>query len=72
MKRSNPDSVHGIVIVDQSIPHDFPTAPRCYSGVLISENEFAALSLPPKFAVYSGIDEGDCEAQVEKGIPKLR
>ena len=32
----------------------------------------AALSLPPKFAVYSSIDEADCEAQVEKGLTKLR
>ena len=72
VKRSIPDSVRGIVIADQSIPDDFSTAPRCYGGVVINGNELAALSLPPKFAVYSSIDEADCEAQVEKGLTKLR
>ena len=72
MKRSILDSVRGIVIADQSVPDDFSTAPRCYGGVVMNENELAALSLPPKFAVYSSIDEADCEAQVEKGLNKIR
>ena len=38
----------------------------------MNENELAALSLPPEFAVYSSIDEADCEAQVEKGLTKIR
>ena len=71
MKRGIPDSIRGILIADQSVPNDFSTAPRCYGGVVMNENELAALSLPSKIAVYCSIDEADCEANVEKGITKL-
>ena len=67
MKRSIPDSVRGIVIAD-----DFSSAPWCYGGVVMNEDELAALSLPPKFAIYSCIDTADCETQVEKGLAKLQ
>ena len=72
VKRSIPNSVHGIVIADQSIPNDISTAPQWYGGVVMNKNQLAALWLPPKFIVYSGIDEADCEAQVKKGLAKLR
>ena len=62
MKRSIPDSIRGIVIADQSIPDYFSTAPQCYRGVVVNENVLAALSLPPKFAVYSCIHKADFEA----------
>ena len=38
----------------------------------MNENELAALSLPPKLAVYSNIDKADCKAKVEKGLTKLK
>ena len=57
---------------DQQIPDDFTTEPQCYGGVELSSDEKSALSVPPKFAIYSKIDTTDCEAQVEKGLAKLR
>ena len=38
----------------------------------MNESKLAALSLLPKFAVYSGIEEADYEAQVERGLAKLQ
>lgn len=71
-KQTVADSIRGITVADQEIPNEFSTAPRCYGNVSLNQNEAAALSLPPKFAVYSKIDEAHCEAEVEKGLAKLR
>ena len=71
-KTDIPDSVRGIVVKDQQIPADFSNSPRCYGGVELNEDERAALSLPPKYAIHSKINTTDCEAQVEKGLAKLR
>ena len=72
VKQDVPDHVRGISIANQEVPSTFSTTPRCYGNVAISREELAALSLPPKFAVYSNIDIADCEAQVEKGLAKYR
>ena len=72
IQQTVPQSVRGITVGDQQIPDSFSTAPRCYGDVSLNQKELAALSLPPKFAVYSKIDEARCEAEVEKGLAKLR
>jgi hypothetical protein len=67
-----PDVVRGIVIEDQHIPETFSSEPRCYGGVRLDDCEKKALELPPKFALYDSIDPVECEAQIEKGLAKLR
>ena len=67
-----PDAVRGIVVEEQEVPVEFSTEPRCYGDVVLDTNERNALSLPPKYAVHAKLDVVDCEAQVEKGLAKLR
>ena len=38
----------------------------------IDEKEKKILSLPPKFAVYNRVNTTQCEAEIEKGLAKLR
>jgi hypothetical protein len=64
--------IAGVNVEDQEIPESFTSSPRCYGGVGLSENEEKILSLPPKFAVYGKVIVTACEAQVEKGLAKLR
>ena len=66
------DHVQEISITNQEVPSTFSATPRCYGNVEVSGEELAALSLLPKFAVYSNINIADCEAQVEKGLAKYR
>ena len=71
-RKAVPDTVRDIIVQDQQIPEGFSNEPRCYGGVELSADERAVLTLPPKFAAFSKIDSTDCEAQVEKGLAKLR
>jgi hypothetical protein len=64
--------IAGVNVEDQEIPESFTSSPRCYGGVGLSENEENILSLPPKFSVYGKVIVTACEAQVEKGLAKLR
>ena len=64
--------VEGIVVVDQPLPSTFSSNPRCYGGVQLTGDEEKVLGLPPKFAVYDRVDLTSCEAQIEKGLAKLR
>ena len=64
--------VEGITAADQSLPSTFSSNPRCYGGVQLTKDEEKVLCLPPKFAVYEKIDLMSCEAQIEKGLGKLR
>ncbi|KAJ7323144.1 hypothetical protein OS493_032147 [Desmophyllum pertusum] len=41
-------------------------------GIELTNDEEKALCLPPKFAVYDRVDLTSCEAQIEKGLAKLR
>ena len=67
-----PDDLEGINIADKEIPTTFTSEPRCYGGISLTENEKKVLNLPPKFAVYGKVDSLECEAEIEKGLAKLR
>ena len=67
-----PDQLRGVIIADQDIPEEFTSSPRTYGGTTISEDEEQLLSLPPNFSIYDRVDSTECEAQVEKGLSKLR
>lgn len=64
--------VEGITVADQSVPSTFSSNPRRYGGVQLTKDEEKVLCLPPKFAVYEKINLISCEAQIEKGLAKLR
>ena len=64
--------IAGITVADQLIPQNFSSSPRCYGNIEVTKNEVEILSLPPKFAVFDRVDLVKCEAQVEKGLAKLR
>lgn len=67
-----PDEVEGIDVTDKEIPPTFTSSPVCYGGCVVNSSENKLLMLPPRFAVYSKINPDDCEAEVEKGLAKLR
>ena len=67
-----PNEVRGIVVDNQRVPDEFSSEPRSYGGVDLTTDRKIALSLPPKYSIHAPIDTTDCEAQVEKGICKLR
>ena len=50
----------------------FVSDARCYGGVELTDDEKKVLCLPPNFAVYEKVDVTSCEAQIEKGLAKLR
>ena len=50
----------------------FTSEPKCYGGCSVDEDDKKVLSLPPKFIVYSRVDVRQCEAEIEKGLAKLR
>ena len=52
--------------------NEFESHPRTYGGVELTANEDAALSLPPKFAVFKRIDPLVTKAQIEKSFAKMR
>ncbi|KAJ7389597.1 hypothetical protein OS493_030283 [Desmophyllum pertusum] len=54
------------------MPSTFSSSPQCYGGIELTNDEEKALCLPPKFAVYDRVDLTSCEAQIEKGLAKLR
>lgn len=64
--------VEGITVGDQTIPCTFSSNPQYYGGVELSGEENKTLCLPPKFAVYDRVNLTSCEAQIEKGLAKLR
>jgi len=70
--RGTPDQLKGITIADRKIPATFTSEPKCYGGCSIDEKEKKIPSLPPKFAVYKGVNTTQCEAEIEKGMAKLR
>ena len=71
-KRVTPDVVEGIIVGDQELDECFTSEPRCYGACEVSDNEKQALSLPPKFALYTKIDSVSVEAEIEKGLAKYR
>ena len=70
--REIPDQIEGITIADSDLPATFNSEPRCYGGCSTDEKEKKILSLPPKFAVYDKVNTVECEAEIEKGLAKLR
>ena len=71
-KRVTPDVVEGIIVGDQELDECFTSEPRCYGACEVSDNEKQALSLPPKFVLYTKIDSVSVEAEIEKGLAKYR
>ena len=71
-KRVTPDVVEGIFVGDQELDGGFTSEPRWYGACEVSGNEKQALSLPPKFAVYTKVNSVSVEAEIEKGLAKYR
>ena len=71
-KRVTPDVVEGIIAGGQELGGRFTSEPRCYGACEVSRNEKQALSLPPKFALYTKVDSVSVEAEIEKGLAKYR
>ena len=71
-KREIPDTIDGIIIKDQVITEDFSSEPRVYGYMTINVNECSILILPPNYAVMEKVSETKCQAEVEKGLAKLR
>ena len=71
-KRVTPDVVEGIFVGDQELDGGFTSEPRCYGACDVSGIEKQALSLPPKFAVYTKVNSVSVEAEIEKGLAKYR
>lgn len=67
-----PDTLEGITVRDREIPTAFSSEPRCYGECKINTSENQALCLPPKFAVYTKVESGTVEAQIEKGLAMYR
>ena len=67
-----PDVVEGIIVGDHELDECFASEPRCYGACEVSDNEKQALSLPPKFVLYTKIDSVSVEAEIEKGLAKYR
>lgn len=66
-----PDMYEGVVIKTDNIPV-YDNSPRIYGGVEVTEDEKAALLLPPKFAIYEEINITECRIRVEESLNKLR
>ena len=66
------DTLHDVTISDQDLLDTFASYPRIYGDAALSDQDVDVLKLPPNFAIYDKIDDIDCEAQIEKGIAKLR
>ena len=62
----------GVTIADQELDVTFKPEPECYGNITLTENEKEMLRLHPKYAVYEGITEVDCEAEREKALTKVR
>ena len=71
-KTNLPEEIRGINIKDQELGREFTSAPRTYGGVTLNVEERALLTLPPKFATYGKVIEGECKSQIEKAVAKLR
>ena len=70
--RTIPSKVGDIIIDDQELTNKYSSEPRIYGGATINEKELQLLSLPPKFTITENINIERCEAEVEKGLAKLR
>ena len=57
---------------EEEYPPEFANEPRLYGGVVISENEEAALKLPPKFGLFEDVSMVQCRIQLEEAVNKLR
>ena len=50
---------------DREIPSSYNREPRIYGGVKVSEEEIAALSLPPKYTTYEKINKQTAAVEIE-------
>ena len=57
---------------DQLLGDKFESAPRCYGGAEVNNNEERVLSLTPRFAIYDRVDSTKCRAELEKCLTKIR
>ena len=71
-KKTIPDEIEGITLTDQELPAEYSSTARTYGGIELEENEHSLLSLPPKYATYEKVELESCEAEIEKGLAKLR
>ncbi len=59
-----------VVTSSQTLPPEFSSEPRIYGNVDVSEEEKAALRLPPKFTIYDKIDKQECMVEIETMVSK--
>ena len=71
-KRGTEVEIDGIMMKDIELGGQFESNPRIYGGIAIGKYERQALSLPPKFAIFSKVKPIECKAEVEKSFTKLR
>ena len=50
---------------DREIPQSYSREPRIYGGVKVSDEEKAALSLPPKYTTYEKINKQTAAVEIE-------
>ena len=59
-----------VVTSDRPLPPTFSSEPRVYGGISISEEEKAALTLPPKYTLYENVDRKNCLVEIETMVSK--
>ena len=72
IKRRTEVEIDGIMMKDIELGGQFESNPRIYGGMAIGKYESQALSLPPRFAVFSKVKPIECKAEFEKAFTKLR
>ena len=71
-RKKQDDVIHGVRIHDRPLTEEYSNKPTCYGGAQLNEDEEQTLCLPPKFALYEEVKVSKCEAEIEKGMAKLR
>ena len=55
---------------DREIPQDYNREPRIYGGVKVTEEEKAALTLPPKYTLYEKVNKQTAAVEIESMTAK--
>jgi len=73
-KNDKVDVYKGVKVSDQALGEETEEEPKAFilGGIETSENEKAALNLPPKMAEYVELDMMNLETEIEKGCTKWR
>ena len=72
LEKDVPDMLNNVFVADQVLDESFNSNPKCYGGIIISDEEREVLSLQPKFTVYDKVQPTQCEAEIEKSLTNIR